>query len=359
MIVLVVNAGSSSLKLSLIDSGEGGERRLRRAEATAVDDHHAAFSSLRASLDGAPKPEAIGHRIVHGGAAHVAPALVSTALLDDLRALVPLAPLHLPAELSLVEAALDAFPALPEVACFDTAFHRRMPGRAERFPLLAELFEAGVRRYGFHGLSYEFVVEALGPALAPRTVVAHLGSGASMVALTDGVSVDTTMGLTPVGGLMMATRSGDLDPGVLIHLQRTSGLNANALEDLVVRRSGLLGVSGLSAEMRVLLERRREHAGAALAVEMFVYQARKTIGALAAALGGLDLLVFTGGIGEHAYEIRAEICAGLRHLGVVLDSGRNAEHAPVVTTDGSSCAVRVVSTDEERMVARHACRLVG
>jgi acetate kinase len=252
----------------------------------------------------------------------------------------------------MIDAVAAHFPDLPQVACFDTAFHSRMPEVAQRFALPGKLWDQGIKRYGFHGLSYEYVVGKLGTELGQRAVVAHLGNGSSMVALRDGVSIDTSMGLTPTGGFMMGTRSGDLDPGVLLHLLR-AGYSAEKLEALLNHETGLLGVSGESSEMRVLLEKRKSEPPAARAVQMFCYQVRKFVGAFAAALNGLNTLVFTGGIGEHAAEVRAEICSGLQYLGVALDVAANNRNAEVISAAGGRCVVRVVETDEDLMIARH------
>jgi acetate kinase len=373
--VLVLNAGSSSLKLSLLGEDDrpiarGAVERIGLPDAlmslhdaagvALVEErgelrgHQEAVSWGLAALErwGAPRPAAAGHRVVHGGAEHAAPALVDGALLAQLRELAYLAPLHLPGEIAVIEAIAERYPGLPQVVCFDTAFHRRMPEIAQRFPLPEDLWRDGVRRYGFHGLSYEHVLASVAQARRGRVVIAHLGNGASLAAVRDGAPVDTTMGLTPAGGIMMGTRPGDLDPGVAVHLLRRRGLDADGLERLVTRESGLLGVSGLSPDMRTLLEARASDPCADLAVSMFCYRARKEIGALAAALGGLDLLVFTGGIGERAAPVRAEICAGLAHLGVRLDPGRNAAGETVVSAPGSAVEVRVVRAAEELVIAR-------
>ena len=281
------------------------------------------------------------------------PERVTPAVLADLRAAVPLAPVHLPAALACIEAIRARHPDVPQVVCFDTAFHRTMPAVSRRLPLPRALHERGIRRYGFHGLSYEYVVATIGATALGRAVIAHLGNGASMVAVRDGAAVDTTMGFTPTGGFMMGTRSGDLDPGVLVHLMTHEGCDAAAIERLVDREAGLLGVSGSSADMRTLLERRATDPAAAEAVELYCHQLRKQIGALAAVLGGLDTLVFTGGIGEHAAPVRAEACSGLEHLGVRVDPERNARHDTVISAPGAACTVRVVPTDEDRMIARH------
>lgn len=323
-------------------------------------DHEAAVAAVFAAAERLrlPEPGAVGHRVVHGGADHSAPERVDAHLLADLRALTPFAPLHLPGAVAGIEAVAARFPDLPQVACFDTAFHRRMPELAQRFALPGALWEEGVRRYGFHGLSYEYVLDALGEAARGRVVIAHLGNGASMAAVRDGVPVDTTMGFTPAGGLMMGTRSGDLDPGVLIHLMRERGWGAGEIERLVNREAGLLGVSGLGPDMKTLLEARAQDPKAALAVDLFCYQARKHVGALAAALDGLDTLVFTGGIGERAAPVRLRICEGLAHLGIDLDPERNQDHADAISTARSPCAVRVIPTDEDLMIVRHTRRLL-
>ena len=374
-IVLCLNAGSSSLKFSVwageecLGQGEveeigrpdpaawlktpgGPERRLPGRWA----DHGEAVDGVFALLSEhtLPEPAGVGHRLVHGGRSHVAPERVTAGLLADLRALVPLAPLHLPSGIAGVEAVATRFPALPQAVCFDTAFHRDLPDVARRLALPRALADpAGIQRFGFHGLSYEYVMERLGPAGRGRVVIAHLGNGASMAAVRDGRPVDTTMGFTPAGGFMMGTRTGDLDPGVLVYLLREKGYDANGLDRLVNKESGLLGVSGVSADMKTLLERRERDEGAALAVAMFVYQARKQVGAFAAALGGLDTLVFTGGIGERAAPVRAEICDGLGHLGVHLDPARNAASRNPASMPGSGCQVRIVVTREDLIIARH------
>src|SRR5581483_4736543 len=238
-------------------------------------------------------------------------------------------------------------------------FHRRMPEVAQRLPLPRTLWAQGIRRYGFHGLSYEYVVATAGAATLGRAVIAHLGNGASLAAVRDGLPVDTTMGFTPAGGLMMGTRSGDLDPGVLVHLLTQEGYGAAALERLVDHESGLLGVSGVTSDMKTLLEARASQPAAAEAIELFCYLLRKHVGALATVLGGLDSLVFTGGIGEHAAAVRRETCRGLEHLGIQLDPGRNARHDPVISAPGSPCTVRIVPTDEDLMIARHTRRLLS
>ena len=375
-IVLCLNAGSSSLKFSVWDGedplGDGEVEEIGRPGALAWlrphrgetrrlsgrwADHGEAVAAIFALMGEhvLPEPAGVGHRLVHGGQRHVAPERVTSALIAELRALIPLAPLHLPSGLAGVEAVAARFPTMPQVVCFDTAFHRDLPEVARRLALPRALADAGgIQRFGFHGLSYEYVMERLGPAGRGRVVIAHLGNGASMAAVRDGRPVDTTMGLTPAGGFMMGTRTGDLDPGVLVYLMRERGYDAERLDRLVNKESGLLGVSGVSADMKTLLERRERDEGAALAVAMFCYQVRRQVGAFAAALGGLDTLVFTAGIGERAAPVRAEICEGLGHLGIRLDPARNAAHADRVSAEESGCQVRIVPTREDLMIARHS-----
>ena len=323
-------------------------------------DYRAALEAALASFDdqGLPAPGAAGHRVVHGGPRFAEPALVDDGVLTELREIIPFAPLHMPAAISGIEA-VGARWDIPQVACFDTAFHHRMPLVAQRLPLPDSLWDAGVRRYGFHGLSYEYVVGALGAAELGRAVIAHLGNGASMVAVREGRSVDTTMGFTPAGGLVMSTRSGDLDPGVPVYLLREKGYDADRLERLVDREAGLAALSGGTSDMQRLIEDRERNPRAALAVDSFCYQARKHVGALAAVLGGLDTLVFTGGIGEKAAAIRSGTCDGLEHLGIELDPEANAGHAAVISAADSDCVVRVEPTDEDLVIARHTSALVA
>ncbi len=380
-IILCLNVGSSSLKFSLFECTASAEQRLAEGEVERIGrpgsqlwlrrqdggqhkqeadfaDHGAALAAAFAALiaQQLPAPMALGHRLVHGGPHHSRPERIDAALLQSLRAVVPFAPLHLPTALAVIEQVAARYPALPQVACFDTAFHAALPEVARRLPLPQALAEKGLRRYGFHGLSYDYLVTRLGAQALGRAVLMHLGSGASMAAVRDGQPVDTTMGLTPTGGFMMGTRTGDLDPGVLLYLLN-HGFTAQQLAQLVDHDSGLLGVSGLSGDMRQLLEQRAHSPRAALAVAMFVYQVRKSVGALVAALGGIDTLVFTGGIGEHAAPVRAECCAGLAHLGIRIDQARNAAAAPVISTADSQCTVRVVPTDEALMIARYTRQL--
>lgn len=298
---------------------------------------------------------AVGHRVVHGGTAFAAPMRVDAALLEALEALCPLAPLHQPHNLSAIRAIAALDPALPQVACFDTGFHHDRPALAARLALPRALHDQGVRRYGFHGLSYEYVARRLAeldPALAAgRVIVAHLGNGASLCAMAGGHSVDTTMGFTALDGLMMGTRCGSIDPGVVLHLQTQLGMSATAVEAMLYHESGLLGVSGISSDMRTLAASLAPEAEEAIA--LFVWRAVREIGALAAVLGGLDGIVFTAGIGENDARVRWRICAGLAWLGLTLDEGANAAHASRISRPDSRIAVQIIPTDEERMIALH------
>jgi acetate kinase len=284
-------------------------------------------------------------------------------LIEDLKLLIPLAPDHLPDEIKGLEEVHRHFPALPQIVCFDTAFHRRMPEIAQRYALPKSLSMEGLRRYGFHGLSYEYVTQELvkeagASAASGKLIIAHLGNGASMTAIKGGRSLDTTMGLTPAGGLVMSTRVGDLDPGVIVYLLQEKGMTPAAVTNLINHQAGLLGLSGISGDMHDLLAQARSQADAALAEEIFCYQARKFVGALAASLSGLDTLIFTGGIGENSAIIRARICAPLRFLGIVLDQGLNEGNSPIISRIDSRVTVRVMKTNEELMIARHTRDLV-
>jgi acetate kinase len=376
-IALCLNIGSSSLKFALFRVSAGREECLasglveqlgtpsararlevgvvkveRACSGASVSDAlRVAFALLAEQR--LPQATVVGHRVVHGGREHLIPTAIDRPLLDSLKALIPLAPLHMPAAISGMEAALEALPGLPQVACFDTSFHARMPERAARLPLPARFFDEGVRRYGFHGLSYEYILSTLGEPPPRRVIVAHLGSGASLAAIEEGQSIDTTMGFTPGGGIMMGTRTGDLDPGLLLYLLREKGFSENSLEQLLERESGLLGIAG-SSDMRQLLERAGGDEHASLAIEMMGYQIRKIIGAYVAALAGLDVLVFTGGIGEHTPVIRQAACRGLSACGITLDESKNAKSAPEIQAETSAARVLVIQTDEDRMIARHA-----
>jgi acetate kinase len=390
-VILVINAGSSSVKCVAYDSTATGERlsalwhgevdgigdipRLRtrqspegalqeRALTTQALDHPKAFQLLFDVLrteQPSLQPAAAGHRVVHGGERYAAPAHITADVLTELERLVPLAPLHQPHNLTGIRMAQEAFPELPQVACFDTAFHRDQPALAQQFALPRELTESGIRRYGFHGLSYEYIAHALSGLDAHagrgRVVAAHLGHGASLCAMRDGHSVATTMSFTPLDGLVMGRRCGAIDPGVILYLQRERGMSTAEVEDLLQHRSGLQGVSGIGSDMRTLLASADPHA--AEAVELFVYRAALELGAMAAALEGIDALVFTGGIGEHAATVRAAICRRAAWLGVQLDDDANSGHATRINRAGSPVSVWVIPTDEAQMIARHTSRLTS
>ncbi len=306
----------------------------------------------------------VGHRVVHGGPRYHRPELVTTELLSELRRICPLDVDHLPAEIALIERFQRLLSGLPQVACFDTGFHHDMPRVAQIVAIPRRYEAAGVRRYGFHGLSYTYLMEELvrlvgNDAASGRVILAHLGSGASLAAVHDRKCVDTTMGLTPASGVVMATRTGDIDPGLPGFLAQTTGMTTEKFHSLVNHESGLLGVSETSPDLRDLLARQEHDHRAAEAVALFFYHVKKAIGALAAALGGLDILVFSGGIGENSCEARTRICAGLEFLGITLDPVRNQNGEPVITADGSRVQVRMIRTDEESMIARDVNRLLA
>jgi acetate kinase len=380
--VAVLNAGSSSIKFALYEAGRPdlalfrgqieqlgvsprmqvlnaqGQSVTERSWPTGGFDHQAATREIITTvvelIRGTPVL-AVGHRVVHGGTGYAAPIRVDPEVLAALTALVPLAPLHQPHNLAPIRAIAEAAPHLPQVACFDTAFHRSQPPLAQSFALPRKLSESGVRRYGFHGLSYEYVTSRLGevaPELSrSRVVIAHLGNGASLCAVHRGRSVASTMGFTAVDGLMMGTRCGSIDPGVLLYLMDQHRMDARAIEDLIYRQSGLLGVSGISSDMRAL--RASSEPSAAEAIALFVYRIVREIGSLAAAMAGLDAVVFTAGIGEHDSATRREVAAGCSWLGLRLDDARNAKGAGRISGDDSAISAWVVPTDEERMIARH------
>ncbi|MDY3553139.1 acetate/propionate family kinase [Gemmata sp. JC717] len=356
----MLNAGSSNVKFAAFRADtalhETARGKVEGTVAAAVVEQLERSGALR-DLAG------VGHRLVHGGPRHTAPALVTPELMGELEELKALDPTHLPVELELIEAVAARCPGVPQVACFDTGFHRDLPAVARTLPIPRRYLEQGVRRYGFHGLSYEYLLAELeriagAEAAHGRVIFAHLGSGSSLAAVRNGTCVDTTMGFTPTGGLMMGTRSGDLDPGVLVHLMRSEGLGAEQIDALINRESGLRGLSGTSSDLRFLLANEDKDPRAAEAVAVYCYQVRKWIGAMAAALGGLDTLVFSGGIGENAPEIRARICAGLSFFGVQLATQANAAGAPVVSARIAPVVVRVIPTDEELTIARAAQRLL-
>jgi acetate kinase len=362
--ILAVNSGSSSIKFALFTFAAEPSALKRgalpgEARQRAVTE---LMSRLSADLEQYPLA-AIGHRIVHGGPTHFEPALITPDLMQSLENLVPFAPNHLPDEIDLIQALQLSRPDIRQFACFDTGFHHDLPDVAQRLPIPSALAAAGVRRYGFHGLSYAFLTRELRrlageDAARGRVVLAHLGSGSSLAALRDGKSIDTTMGLTPLGGIVMSTRAGDLDPGVLIHVLRTTGITTDQLEDMLSDASGLRGISNRTGDMRALLEAERSDSACRLAVSMYCYDVRKRIGSYAAALGGLETLVFAGGVGEHAPTVRARICDGLEFLGVRIDDEANAANAPVISASGGTVVVRVIPTDEEMMIAHAAHTLI-
>jgi acetate kinase len=388
--VLTINGGSSSIKFALFEVGAalrqilGGElERIGLPEATlrvkgsnpadnfsrpvTAADHTAAVGALMEWIEehsGRDALAAVGHRVVHGGPKYSKPQQVTAEMVEELHRFSPFDPEHLPLEIELIEAFRQRHPGLPQVACFDTAFHRTMPRVAALLPIPRRYEAQGVRRYGFHGLSYEFLMEELAHLADPaatkgRVILAHLGNGASLAAVRDGKSIDTSMGFTPTAGLVMSSRSGDLDPGLVSYLARTEQMSAAQFQKMVNHESGLLGVSETSSDMRDLLERETQDIRAAEAVALFCYQAKKWIGAFAAALGGLDTLVFAGGIGENAPPVRERICDGLGFLGVELDRERNVKNAPLVSSDTVRVKVRVIHTDEELMIARSTARVLN
>jgi acetate kinase len=389
-VILVLNAGSSSIKFSLFDAGSQALHMLMRGQveglytsprfvakdaqgaeigAKAWGDsvelgHGGAVAHLIEFLQGQRADHrlvAVGHRVVHGGLKFTSAVRVRPEVIAELATLSPLAPLHQPHNLKPIEVVARLRPELPQVACFDTAFHRTQPEVAQAFALPRSITDRGVRRYGFHGLSYEYIAGVLAEfdaqAAAGRTVVAHLGNGSSMCALVGGRSVASTMGFTAVDGLPMGTRCGSLDPGVVLYLMDELGMDARAIEDLIYKQSGLLGVSGISSDMRSLLVSDDERAH--FAVELFTYRSGREIGSLAAAAGGLDALVFTAGIGEHAPSIRERVCRDAAWLGVELDPAANQAGGPRISAAGSKVPVWVIPTNEEVMIARHTARSAG
>jgi len=386
--VLILNAGSSSLKFALFDDeasrpplasgaierigsnqaafiSKGSSGRPGERVAISAPDHVSGLDYLLRYLveSGSARFGAVGHRVVHGGPRYADPRRVDPEMLAELRRIHSFAPHHLPAEIALMEALSVRFPQMPQIACFDTAFHSAMPRVAQLLPIPRRYEAKGVRRYGFHGLSYAFLMEELhrvagSDTARGKTILAHLGNGASLAAVSEGRSRDTTMAFTPSAGMMMSTRSGDIDPGLSSFLARSEQMSPAQFDDLVNNESGLLGVSGISSDLRDLLAQESADDRAAEAVAMFCYQVRKWIGAYAAALGGLDTLVFSGGIGENQPPVRARICEGLGFLGLALDESCNTGSAAVISADASRVTVRVIRTNEELMIARSVRRLL-
>jgi acetate kinase len=385
--VLAINGGSSSIRFAIYEAGAAmrprlsgkidriglsGTRLIVRdpagappvARRLAAADHRTAVTSLLDWLDAQPafaSVAAAGHRVVHG-MKHAQPERITPRLLAELRRITPYAPEHLPREIALIDAVRRRHPRLPQVACFDTAFHRDMPRVARLLPIPRRYLARGVERYGFHGLSYAYLMEELGrvdPAASRgRVILAHLGNGASLAAVRKGKSVDTSMGFTPAAGLVMSTRTGDLDPGLVSYMARAEGMTAARFEHMVNHQSGLLGVSATSPDVRDLLARERKDVRAKEAVDLFCYQVKKWIGAFTAALGGLDTLVFSAGIGENAPLVRKRICDRLDVLGIELDTTRNAKNAPLISRDTGRVTVRVIPTDEELMIGRSVVRVL-
>jgi acetate kinase len=386
--LLVLNAGSSSIKFSVFETcadrslavalsgkveGIGTSGRLKATDAQGaplVDkevsgaSHSQAFDALKRwffdHLAGEPAFKGIGHRVVHGGAAYAAPVLIDAKVMAEIEKLVPLAPLHQPHAIAAIRAVASSMPEARQVACFDTAFHATAPRVAKVFALPRSLTEKEIRRYGFHGLSYEYIAERLFE-IAPdrakgKVVVAHLGNGVSMCAIEAGKSVATTMGFTALDGLPMGTRAGSLDPGIILYLMQSEGMSLEAVEDLLYHRSGLRGMSGISSDMRTLLASEAETAREA--VDFFCYRIARELGSLAAALQGLDAFVFTAGIGENAAPVRARVCRQAAWLGIELDEEANEGGGPLISTQGSAISVYVVPTDENLMIARHTLRLL-
>ena len=387
--ILTINGGSSSIKFALFDADSslrrvltGSIERIGLTEATfevkgldkadnfnrpvTAANHTEAVDLLMDWIEDRirrGKLTAVGHRVVHGGPKYTEPQRITTEMVEELHRLQPFDPEHLPEEILLTEAFHYRFPDLPQVACFDTAFHHDMPRVAQQLPIPRHYEAQGLRRYGFHGISYAFLLEELARVAGPqaalgRVILAHLGNGASLAAVHEGKSMDTSMGLTPTGGIPMSTRSGDLDPGLVWYLERIEGVTAKKFNEMVNFHSGLLGVSETSSDMHDLLVHEIKDERAAEAVQLFCYQAKKWIGAFAAVLGGLDTLVFAGGIGENAPVVRARICDGLEFLGIELEENQNKAGAAVISTQASRVAVRVMHTDEEWMIAKMVCRVL-
>ncbi|MEO8802306.1 MAG: acetate/propionate family kinase [Rudaea sp.] len=388
--ILTINGGSSSIKFALFEAHDPPRRILvgaieriglsdaifyvKQAKPTddfclgvTVPNHTAAVAML---MDWIEKDApcgvlaAVGHRIVHGGPEYCEPQFITTQMLAALQRLTAFDPEHLPEEIALIEAFQQRFPQLPQIACFDTAFHRDLPRVARLLPIPRHYEAKGVRRYGFHGLSYAYLMEELArvgdaAACVGRVILVHLGSGASLAAVRDGKSIDTSMSFTPTSGIPMSTRSGDLDPGLIGYLARTEQMTGQQFNQMVTTQSGLLGISETSSDMHDLLAHETHDARAAEAVALFCYQVKKWIGAYAAALGGVDTLVFAGGIGENSVAVRQRICAGLEFLGIELDEKQNATNEAVISSAASTVAVRVIHTDEELMIAKYAIRVLG
>ncbi|MBV9886118.1 MAG: acetate/propionate family kinase [Acidobacteria bacterium] len=384
-VILVLNSGSSSLKFGVYSGADGeprpiyrgevegigadkGKLWLKNAEGKALEEESRNFAQQsdaaktvaeKLSKLKLPKLAGIGHRVVHGGPSLTTHQRITPQVLQTLEGAAHFAPLHVPAAIALIREVEKLYPGVPQFACFDTAFHTTMPEAAARLPLPKKYWDAGIRKYGFHGLSCESIVHALRDRLPKHLIIAHLGNGASITAVVDGKSVDTTMGLTPTGGIIMGTRPGDLDPGVLLHLLNT-GTDVKALAKLLDKESGLLGISGTASDMRKLHEAADNgDSQAGLAIEMFARVAAKAIGGFAAMMGNLDALIFTGGIGEHDAEVRAKIYGGMKIFGVQIDEDQNKKGAPITSHSNGAVSVKVIATDEDGQIARHVARLLA
>jgi acetate kinase len=387
--VLTINGGSSSIRFAVFEAGQPPKRvlngkveRIRGSDADLILDHGFDQPATHSKIDIKTNSTAVdslldwlesqlpaadlggvGHRVVHG-MLRTAPARVTEELLQELKDIIPFDPEHMPREIELIEAVRRRYPKLPQAVCFDTAFHRSMPLVATQLPIPRRYGAKGIQRYGFHGLSYTFLMQELArlgdpAAVRGRVILAHLGSGASLAAVRDGQSIDTSMGFTPAAGLVMGTRSGDLDPGLMSYLASADAMTPAKFQTLVNHESGLLGISGTSSDVRDLLGRESNDSRAAEALGLFCYQAKKWIGSFCAALGGLDTLVFAGGIGENAAPVRRRICEGLAFLGIDIDEAANDRHAPRISTDTGAVSVRVIRTDEESVIATLASRVLG
>jgi acetate kinase len=384
--ILVLNSGSSSLKFGVYSAAAAGEPRathqgeiegiggsegkiwLKDGDGKTLEQESRNFAQQSDAAKGVAEKlsklklsglAGIGHRVVHGGPSLTEHQRVTPQVVNTLEAAAHFAPLHVPAAIALIREAEKLYPGVPQFACFDTAFHTTMPEAVSRLPLPRKYWDAGIRKYGFHGLSCESIIHALRDSLPKYLIVAHLGNGASITAIVDGKSVDTTMGLTPTGGIVMGTRPGDLDPGVLIHILKTNGNNADELSTMLDKESGLLGISGSASDMRELHEAAgRGDKQARLAIEMFARAAAKAIGGFVATMGEVDALVFTGGIGEHDAEVRAAICEGMEIFGVQLDEGENRKNAREINWGERRVSVRVIESDEDGQIARHVARLL-
>jgi acetate kinase len=388
-VILSLNSGSSSLKFGLFRVGPGGSGAegsepqllytgeldgigaaassflVKNAAGDVVHEDRNAVTGQAEALRTVtttlatpqfPKPNAIGHRVVHGGPKLRAHQLITPDVLTELEAAAQFAPLHVPVALSLIRLTQKEYPTVPQFACFDTAFHSTLSEQASRFALPDRFWQAGVRRYGFHGLSCESILHTLGADVPPRVIIAHLGSGASITAIAEGKSIDTTMGLTPTGGIVMGTRTGDLDPGVLLYILRNAEMEVDALEALLDKESGLLGISGFSSDMRAL-DQAVDDPRARMAIDIFCRTAKKAVGSFVAILGGLDLLVFSGGIGEHDAAVRRQICDGLGALGISLDVQANQKNLRQISSAASRVKVNVIVSDEDTQIARHTYQL--